>query len=41
LFAILALEAAMPSSVLLRTLHCELLPDIILQKKIQPFCQKK
>jgi hypothetical protein len=41
LFAILALEAAKPSSVLWRTLSCELAADMILQKLIQPFWQKK
>jgi hypothetical protein len=38
---ILALEAAKPSSVLWRTLRCELPADMILQKLIQPFWQKK
>jgi len=32
LFAILALEAAMPSFVVWRTLHCELPADMILGK---------
>jgi hypothetical protein len=41
LFAILALEAAKPSSILWRTLRCELLANMILKKKIQPFCKKK
>jgi hypothetical protein len=33
MFAILALEATMPSSTLWRTLRCELPADMILQKK--------
>jgi len=41
LFVILALEAAMSSSILWRTLRCELPTDMILQNKIQPFWQKK
>jgi hypothetical protein len=40
MFAILVLEAAIPSSVVWRTLHCELPADMILQKKFKHFAKK-